>query len=65
MKKLFWLGITGLTLFEIANVYFIMPMAWQSEDEQHRPGLLPVYLAMGFPGVVWADDRSWVDKIEG
>ncbi|MEI9806431.1 MAG: DUF3179 domain-containing (seleno)protein [Bacteroidota bacterium] len=26
MKKLFWLGLLGLFLFEIANVYFIMPM---------------------------------------
>ena len=26
MKKLFWFGLTGLFLFEIANVYFIMPM---------------------------------------
>ena len=26
MKKLFYLGIIGLILFEIANVYFIMPM---------------------------------------
>ena len=26
MKKLFWLGLIGLFLFEIANVYFIMPM---------------------------------------
>ncbi len=26
MKKLFWIAITGLLLFEIANVYFIMPM---------------------------------------
>lgn len=26
MKKLFWLGFIGLLLFEIANVYFIMPM---------------------------------------
>jgi len=26
MKKFFWLGIIGLLLFEIANVYFIMPM---------------------------------------
>ena len=26
MKKLFWLGLVGLLLFEIANVYFIMPM---------------------------------------
>lgn len=26
MKKFFWLGIVGLILFEIANVYFIMPM---------------------------------------
>ena len=26
MKKLFWFGLIGLLLFEIANVYFIMPM---------------------------------------
>ena len=26
MKKFFWAGIIGLLLFEIANVYFIMPM---------------------------------------
>lgn len=26
MKKLFWLGLIGLLFFEIANVYFIMPM---------------------------------------
>ena len=26
MKKIFWFGIIGLLFFEIANVYFIMPM---------------------------------------
>ncbi len=26
MKKLFWIGIIGLLVFEILNVYFIMPM---------------------------------------
>jgi hypothetical protein len=26
MKKFFWIGLIGLLLFEIANVYFIMPM---------------------------------------
>ena len=26
MKKLFWLGIIGLVFFEIANVFFVMPM---------------------------------------
>jgi len=26
MKKLFYLGITLLVLFELANVFFIMPM---------------------------------------
>ncbi|MES1214722.1 MAG: DUF3179 domain-containing (seleno)protein [Bacteroidota bacterium] len=26
MKKIFWLGLIGLLLFEVANVYFIMPM---------------------------------------
>lgn len=31
MKKLFYLGITGLILFEIAKVYFIMPMPGASQ----------------------------------
>lgn len=26
MKRIFWLACTGLLLFEVANVYFIMPM---------------------------------------
>jgi hypothetical protein len=26
MKAVFWLGLLGLILFEIANVYYIMPM---------------------------------------
>src|SRR5215203_6215708 len=26
MKKYFWFGLIGLLLFEILNVYFIMPM---------------------------------------
>ena len=26
MKKIFYFGFIGLILFEIANVYFIMPM---------------------------------------
>src|SRR3954469_25788384 len=26
MKKLFYIGLIGLALYEIANVYFIMPM---------------------------------------
>ena len=26
MKTVFWLGLLGLIFFEIANVYFIMPM---------------------------------------
>jgi len=31
MKKLFWIGIVGLLLFEVANVYFIMPMPGSQE----------------------------------
>ena len=31
MKKLFWIGLFGLLLFEIANVYFIMPMPGSQE----------------------------------
>lgn len=26
MKKIFWIGIIGMLLFEVANVFFIMPM---------------------------------------
>ena len=26
MKKIFWLGLIGLLVFEVLNVYFIMPM---------------------------------------
>lgn len=32
MKKLFYLGIIGFALFEIANVYFIMPMPGGSQE---------------------------------
>lgn len=32
MKKLFYLGTIGLALFEIANVYFIMPMPGGSQE---------------------------------
>ena len=31
MKKIFWLGIIALILFEIANVFFIMPMPGSQE----------------------------------
>ena len=31
MKKVFYLGLIGLFLFEIANVYFIMPMPGSQE----------------------------------
>jgi Protein of unknown function (DUF3179) len=32
MKKLFYTGILGFILFEIVNVYFIMPMPWGSQE---------------------------------
>jgi hypothetical protein len=31
MKKIFYIGILGFILFEIANVYFIMPMPGSQE----------------------------------
>jgi hypothetical protein len=31
MKKLFWVGIIGLLIFELLNVYFIMPMPGSQE----------------------------------
>ncbi|MEO7990691.1 MAG: DUF3179 domain-containing (seleno)protein [Chryseolinea sp.] len=31
MKKLFYIGIIGFCLFEILNVYFIMPMPWSQQ----------------------------------
>ncbi len=33
MKKLFYIGITGLIIFEFANVYFIMPMPGSQKIE--------------------------------
>jgi len=32
MKMVFWLGFFGLLLFEIANVYFIMPMPGSQQN---------------------------------
>lgn len=32
MKKLFWIGCIGLLLFEVANVYFIMPMPGSQQN---------------------------------
>src|SRR5436190_9820988 len=31
MKKVFWLGLIGLLVFEVLNVYFIMPMPGSQE----------------------------------
>ncbi len=31
MKKFFWLGLIGLLVFEVLNVYFIMPMPGSQE----------------------------------
>lgn len=31
MKKFFWIGLVGLLAFEVANVYFIMPMPGSQE----------------------------------
>lgn len=31
MRKIFWLGLIGLLAFEVANVYFIMPMPGSQE----------------------------------
>jgi hypothetical protein len=70
MKKLFWLGIIGLLLFEIANVYFIMPMPGSQQMNSIDVAyflyklrwvfriLFGVIIIMGFYKTTWK--RKWL-----
>src|ERR1700712_5440862 len=69
MKKLFYTGLIGLIIFEIANVYFIMPMPGSQRMNSidlayflHRWRwifriLFAVFLLIGLSGSNWK--RTW------
>lgn len=73
MKTLFWLGIFGLLLFEIANVYFIMPLPGSQKMNSidiayslyHSRWKIRIFLALilviGLVNASWK--RNWVPVI--
>ena len=73
MKKLFWLAVVGLLLFEIANVYFIMPMPGSQKMNSidfayflyHSRWKIRIFLALimviGLVNATWK--RNWVPII--
>jgi uncharacterized protein DUF3179 len=70
MKAIFWLGILGLFLFEMANVYFIMPLPGSQQMDSidlayflYRwrwffRGLFLVMIIIGLFGSYWR--RKWL-----
>ncbi len=70
MKKVFYLGLIGLFLFEIANVYFIMPMPGSQEMKSLDTAyflyswrwlfriLFSVLLLIGFAKSTWK--KKWI-----
>jgi hypothetical protein len=54
MKKLFYLGILGLILFEVANVYLIMPMPGSQRMESLGPAYFLYQWRWLFRGVFGA-----------
>ena len=72
MKKLFWLGLTGLLLFEVANVYFIMPMPGSQKMNSIDAayflytwrwifrGLFVLMIAIGLFKARWRNKRKWL-----
>jgi hypothetical protein len=73
MKILFWLAVTGLLLFEFANVYFIMPMPGSQRMNSidfayflyHSRWKIRIFLALiiviGLVNATWK--RNWVPVI--
>ena len=73
MKTFFWLGVIGLLLFEIANVYFIMPMPGSQRMNSigfayflyHSRWKIRIFLALimiiGLVNASWK--RNWVPVI--
>jgi hypothetical protein len=72
MKKLFWIGIIGLFLFEIANIYFIMPMPGSQQMNSielayflHKwrwifRGLFGLIIVAGLFRAHWHRRRKWL-----
>lgn len=72
MKKLFWLGLTGLLLFEVANVYFIMPMPGSQQMNSIDAayflykwrwifrGLFGLMIIVGLFGARWHRKWKWL-----
>jgi hypothetical protein len=72
MKKLFWSGLIGLLLFEIANVYFIMPMPGSQQMNSidlayflHRwrwafRALFGLMFLVGLSRTSWHRKRKWL-----
>src|SRR5215467_12706391 len=73
MKKIFWIAIVCLLLFEIANVYFIMPMPGSQRmnsidfayflysSRWKIRGFLALIIIIGLVNATWR--RSWVPVI--
>lgn len=71
MKKMFWFGLIGLLLFEVANVFFIMPMPGSQEMNSidiayflHRwrwafRALFGLMIAAGLLMAKWRRRRKW------
>ena len=72
MKKLFWFGWTGLLLFEVANVYFIMPMPGSQQMNSIDGayflykwrwlfrGLFGIMIIVGLLRANWRPKLKWV-----
>jgi hypothetical protein len=73
MKTIFWIGILGLLLFEIANVYYIMPFPGSQRmnsidfayflysSRWKIRGFLALIIIIGLVNTTWR--RSWVPVI--
>jgi Protein of unknown function (DUF3179) len=73
MKNFFWIGMIGLLLFEIANVYFIMPMPGSQEMNSINVAYflyhyrwifriaLAIFIAVGVYRMNWK--RKWLALI--
>jgi hypothetical protein len=74
MKKLFYIGLIGLGVFEILNVYFIMPMPGSQQMDtidiayflySYRWFFRIVFGLMAIAGSYWAFnvDRKWIPVV--
>ncbi len=63
MKKLFWIGLIGLLLFEIANVYFIMPMPGSQQMNSIDLAYFLYKWRWAFQDRFCSNDRRWFFQI--